>query len=110
MADEEEERRRAESVVAAAAGLAFEAKRGVEEEEGEAETDGKEEEGMSVWWSIEWLPKSVGSTNALFPPHAPPLSRISLLPLPSPPLQIKFSFLSLAIGALLSPFSLFSPD
>lgn len=32
-----------------------------EGEEEEAETEGGKEEGMSVWWSIEWLPKSVGS-------------------------------------------------
>lgn len=97
-----EERRKGEAEEAVAAAL-----KGNRRGEGEAE-EGKEgvEEGMSVWWSIEWLPKSVGTTNALFP-LAPPLSRILLLLLTlSVSLQIfALFFSSLAPGPLVfSPF------
>ena len=52
-------------------------------EEEAAETEGGKEEGMSVWWDIEWLPKSVGSTKGetrRFRARPPPVSAISHRP------------------------------
>lgn len=57
-------------------------------EEEAAETEGGKEEGMSVWWSIEWLPKSVGfSTKANTPfSHSPPSGSPNFTPASPHPL------------------------
>ena len=51
-------------------------------EEEEAETEGEKEEGMSVWWSIEWLPKSVGCSTNDAPFHPRPLRLLRYHTLP----------------------------
>ena len=70
----------------AAATTAWEESEGEEEEEAWRKWEAGEKaeggvEGMSAWWVIEWLPKSVCATNALFvkflrrPPPSPPFLR-----------------------------------
>ena len=70
--------------------------------EEEAETEGGKEEGVSVWWSIEWLPKSGGSTRGDAPVSRSAPSRLGNFtqaspPLPGPPLPfgafpLRFNF------------------
>jgi len=51
-------------------------------EEEAAETEGEKEEGMSVWWSIEWLPRSVGCSTNDAPFHPRPLRLLRYHTLP----------------------------
>lgn len=76
---------------------------------GEEEEAEQGKEGMSVWWSIEWLPKSVGGLSSKCAPPLPILSYHfpSLALCRFHPLSLFFSALRLRLNTFLfSPTSL----